>query len=362
MASTRRRSDTSLTNAIFEDPQSFDIFQAIRVLEGLAAAEARQTGQPLDPVGRNISPASAPLKIKASVPLAFAATEVTSVRRPRNGEPVELTQTVIGLTGPSGVLPHSLSELVQVSVRERNPALREFLDLFNNRLAALLFEAWAKTRIEIERERAANVGTPQPIDHALRAIVGLAFDATSDRTNVPDSTSVFFGGLLSRQGRSVTAVENVMSGALGHVVEVEQFRGEWVAIATSDRTRLPSQDERDGAFARLGHDAIIGAHAYDVQSSVMIRVGPLSYGHFRSLLPDGMRATLLTDLAAQALGPDKTFLVGLRLLPDEVPPLRLEPDQNSPTASRLGWNTWLLADSPRREPASAEFRPLPHLR
>ena len=36
------------------------------------------------------------------------------------GGPVELTQTIVGLTGPSGVLPHALSELVQVSVRERN--------------------------------------------------------------------------------------------------------------------------------------------------------------------------------------------------------------------------------------------------
>ena len=283
MASTRRRSDTSLTNTIFEDHQSFELFQAIRVLEALAASEAGKTGQPsVDPVGRNVDPDRAALKIKSAVPLGFAAAEVTSVRRPRDGGAIELTQTMVGLTGPSGVLPHALSELVQMSVRERNPALREFFDLFNNRLAALLYEAWAKYRIEIERERAATVATPTPIDHALKSVIGLAFHATTDRTRVPDETYVFFGGLLGRQGRSVAAVERILSGALGHAVRVEQFLGEWIAIAPADRTRMPSREFPDGVFARLGEDAVIGENAFDVQSSVMIRVGPLNYREFRS--------------------------------------------------------------------------------
>lgn len=363
MASTRRGPHSSLKADIFEHFQSYDLFQAIRVLEALASAESQHVGgDAVDPVGRNLDPAKAPLRIRAAVPLGFAEAEVTSIRRPRNGGPIEMTQTMVGLTGPSGVLPHALSELVQVSVRERNPALREFFDVFNNRLAALLFEAWAKYRIVMERERAATVGIPKTIDHALKSLVGLGFEATTARAAVPDSTYVFFGGLLGRQSRSVIAVERIMSGALGHDVRIEQFLGEWIAIAPDDRTRLPGPTAPEGAFARLGEDAVIGEHVFDIQSAVLIRVGPLNYDDFRSFLPDGARASLLTDLAANALGTDKTFRIRLELEKEHVPSLRLEPDEMSPTASRLGWNTWISSAAPRQSAASAEFRPLPHLR
>lgn len=363
MASTRRGPHASLRADIFENFQSYDLFQAIRVLEALAAAENREAGiDSADPVGRSTDPAKAPLRIRAAVPLGFAAAEVTSVRRPRNGGPIELTQTMVGLTGPSGVLPHALSELVQVSVRERNPALREFLDVFNNRLTSLLFEAWAKYRIVLERERAATVGTPKSADHALKSLVGLGFEATKNRTAVPDSAYVFFGGLLGRPSRSAFAVESIMSGALGHNIRIEQFLGQWIAIAPDDRSRLPDATAPEGAYARLGEDAVIGTNVFDIESAVLVCVGPLDYSDFRALLPDGPRAALLTDLAAKALGPDKSFRIRLELKKEQVPGLRLEADEASPTASRLGWNTWITAANPRRSPATAEFRPLPHLR
>lgn len=363
MASTRRRPHASLKSDLFEQFQSFELFQAIRLLETLAVAENREAGlDPVEPVGRTVDPRKASLRIRSAVPLSFAATELTAVRRAKNGGPIEITQTLVGLTGPSGVLPHMLSELVQVSVRERNPALRDFLDVFNNRLAALLFEAWAKYRPVIERERRQTVGTPHPIDHALKSLVGLGFSATADRTSVPDATFVSFGGLLARQARSALAVERSMSGALGHVVRVEQFVGEWLAIAPADRTRLPAEGSPEGSFARLGHDAVIGERVFDIQSSVMIVVGPLGYEDFRTLLPDGARAHMLTDLAAQALGPDKTFRIRLELKAGEVPGVALQPDPQAPEASRLGWNTWLAPAAPRNTSVTAEFHPLPHLR
>ena len=363
MASTRRGSHASLKADIFENFQSYDLFQAIRMLEALASAESRDAGlDAVEPVGRNVDPDKAPLRIRAAVPLGYAAAEVTSVRRPRNGDPIELTQSVVGLTGPSGVLPHAFSELVQMSVRERNPALREFLDVFNNRLTALLYEAWAKYRIVIERERASTVGTARTIDHALKSLIGLGFDSAQARTAIPDSAYVFFGGLIGRPSRSAFAVESILSGGLGHDVRTEQFLGEWIAIAPDDRTRLPDATAPEGAHARLGEDAVLGASVFDMESAVLICVGPLDYGDFRALLPDGPRAPLLTDLAANALGPDKSFRIRLELKKDQVPGLRLEADKASPTASRLGWNTWITSATPRQAPAAAEFRPLPHLR
>src|SRR5690606_14677074 len=103
---------------------------------------------------------------------------------------------------------------------ERNPALREFLDVFNNRLAGLLYDAWAKYRPVVVRERAARLGAPNVIDAAFKALVGIGTPAISGRMQTRDETLVHFGGLLSRHGRSAAAVERVLSGALGHKVAI----------------------------------------------------------------------------------------------------------------------------------------------
>ncbi len=363
MASTRRRSRSSLAANLFEQPQAYEFFQLVRLRELIAAMEHEAAGlPPPSPVGSGIEPRNAALVIRSAVQLGFAAAEVTALRQPRQGGPAEATQTLVGLTGPSGVLPHALSELVQISVRERNPALREFLDVFNNRLAGLLYDAWAKYRPVIVRERAARLGGPNVIDGAFKALVGIGTPAISDRMQTRDETLVYFGGLLSRQGRSTTAVERILSGALGHAVAIRQFLGSWLPIAEADRTRLPRGRSSTGHFAILGSDAVLGNRTFDVQSSVLVCVGPLAYPAFRSLLPDGARAGMLSDLAAMALGPDKAFRVRLDLEPSEVPKLRLGGEQDDPSASRLGWNSWLASDMPRCGSLAAEFQPPSHLR
>jgi type VI secretion system protein ImpH len=363
MASPRRRPHSSLKADVFDRPQAYDLFQALRIVEAVAVEEARAAGQePPDPIGRGVEPAKAAANIRAAVPLGFASAEVNAVSRPRSGGPIQVTQTVVGLTGPSGVLPHAVSEMVHVSVRDRNPGLREFLDLFNNRLAGLLYDAWAKYRLSVEQDRAKRVATPRTIDSALKAIVGFGSPSLGDRTEAPDSTLVFFGGLLSRTGRSASAVERILSGMLRQPVRVEQFHGEWLPVDIADRTRLPGADMPAGAYCRLGDDMVIGERTFDIESSVMLLVGPLHYETFRSLLPDGKSASMFVDLAAIALGPDKSFRVRLALVPDEIPPLALTADRDTPEANRLGWNTWLLSQRPRRGPVEAEFRPAPHLR
>ena len=69
----------------------------------------------------------------------------------------EVTVGLMGLTGPSGVLPRYYSELVTQALRERSTALRDFLDLLAHRFVAF----FARGGIKYRPARAAEV-TPAP--------------------------------------------------------------------------------------------------------------------------------------------------------------------------------------------------------
>jgi type VI secretion system protein ImpH len=352
-----------LKSDVFDRPQAYELFQAMRIVELIAAEENATTNLPVpETAGRGVDLKRATMRIRSGVPLGFAAIEVASVRRPKGSSQIELTQTVFGLTGPSGALPHAFSELVHLSVRERNPGLRDFLDLFNNRLSGLYFEAWAKHQLAAEFERGARLELPRPIDAALRAVVGFGLPSMLDRTAADDNTLVHYGGLLSRNARSAQAVEQLLGGATGLPIRVEQFHARWLPIAKDDRTLLPAPGRPQGSFCRLGDDMVIGERIYDIQSTVRLIVGPVGYSDFRALLPDGTSSRGFSDLAAVALGPEMSFRLSIELKPDELPSLRLESRDHPETGSRLGWNTWLYMDKPRQAPARVDIEPPAHLR
>ena len=361
MAKPSRRPRASLIEALEREPGGFDLFQAIRLVERIMARERADAGlPPPDAAGRGVDARQAALRIEATSSLSFAVSEVTQVRFPPNA-PARLTQSVVGLTGAGGAMPHAFSEMVQTSLRERNPGLRDFLDLFNDRLAALLFEAFAKYRPVIEAERRPLTGRATS-DDMMRSVLGLAQRSVAERMQWPDSVALHHAGLLGPRTRSSHAIEKVLSNAFGQPIRVEQFVGEWLPIAVAERTRLGRPGLGGGAFSGLGRDAVVGRRSWGVQGRVRLLIGPLDHAAFDSFLPGGWRQKRLADLAAFSLGPDLSFVQRLTLKPRAVPPLRLGGARDAPGASRLGWNTWIGTAGPRREAGVVDLAPASALR
>ena len=75
----------------------------------------------------------------------------------------------MGLTGPLGVLPHAYTELLLDRIRQKDTALRDFLDLFHHRIISLFYQAWEKYRFTIAYER----GERDRFSHHLLDLIGL---------------------------------------------------------------------------------------------------------------------------------------------------------------------------------------------
>ena len=282
-----------------------------------------------------------------SVPgLAYPPADVLALASGNEGPARRMTVSVMGLTGASGVLPRSYTELLNATLRERSPALHDFLDMLSHRMVALFARAGAKYRPHLLAEIGRLAGQDRdPMTAALLALTGHGTRHVADRLAAGSEPLLHYSGFFAARPRSAERLQALVSDWLGRPVEVRQFAGAWLAVPPEQRTRLAGRGIA-GRFARLGGDAAIGVRAWDVQAAVVLRVGPLDRAGFETLLPDRPVLGRLVSLVRAFLGFETAFSVNPVLSAAEVPALRLRAD--SDPAPRLGWNTWLTAPAGSR--------------
>jgi type VI secretion system protein ImpH len=363
-------SELPVAERLFAEPYRFDFFQAVRLLREMA-------GDAAGPV-----PADASVRFAAHQSLSFPPSTVADLRAAADRPPV-MTVAFLGLTGPSGVLPRHYTELLLRVERDvKGPgkyALRDWLDVFNHRAAALFYAAWEKYRFALPHARGqADSPDPDTFTRGLLSLVGLgtgglrnrltarprpdaAWHPGADRAgaHVPNPTLridelglLRFAGILAQRHRGAWGLEVVLGDYFAVPVTVEQFQWRWLLLDEPSQTRLGAEDGN----CVLGTDAVAGDRVRDVQGKFRVRLGPLRYAEFLKFLPDpaaGRTAfALLTKLTRFYAGPEFDFDVQLVLAPDHAPPCTLDDHDAGP---RLGWNCWLLSDPLGREADDAVF-------
>lgn len=341
MAGPRRRKAPALARALREEPWRFSFLQAVRLLD----AQARR--------GRGQDGEARTTRFRATDTLAFPPAEVEALAEGASGVP-EMTVAVLGLTGPLGVLPLHYTELLRQTRREHNPALADFLDLFNRRIGELFARAMAKYRLDLSFEQAGRARTegPDPVTAVLEALIGLHGARLPQGAGLDASTLVHYAGHLSQRRASAAALRAILADDLRLPVRIEQFRGSWLRIAPDEQSRLGGADGV-GAFCTLGVDAVVGERSWDVQGRFRIVLGPMGYEDFASLLPGSPRLRRLVEITRFQVGPGLGFDVQPVLARDEVPGCRLASDGSS--GARLGWDTWLGGEERRCDADDAVF-------
>lgn len=356
---------SSLSDWLYDEPQRFDFFQAVSLLERMA--EAR--GEKCVPVGEGAEPRREAVRFESSVDLHFAPTDVEALAREqekggrvkKDGQPT-MTVNFMGLAGAMGPLDAPLTELViERAWRYKDHAPRAFLDIFNHRLVSLLYRIRKQHRVGLDARE------PGRDRHSLYfySVAGLGTPSLRGRMQVRDRSLLPFAGLLGQQPRSAAGLERVVSGHFGVPARVRQFVGRWLRFDEEQQTRIG----RTGRNQRLGAGAIVGTRAWDQQGAFEVVLGPLTMKQFEEFLPTGWGFRPLCDLVRFYVGDGPDFSFRLTLKHGEATPTRLAAARlgqtsrlgavrlSKVTGARLGWTSWLKGAESSDEEAQVVISP-----
>jgi type VI secretion system protein ImpH len=330
VAAARRRTGAPLTKGtsslalLLAQPQRFHFDAAARVL-----SHAADKHDGADPIRFHTLPGR-----------AFPPADVLSAEPAQDGRPARMTTTVMGLVGPSGVLPGLYDETLSASVRYRSRALHDFLDMLAQRLTALFARAGAKYRLHRALETSLQTIPPAPdaVSGVLLSLTGYGTPHLVSRLLIGADPLLHYAGLFSAHPRSADRLASLVADWLGRPVEVEQFAGAWLPLAADELSALPI-GRAPGQYNQLGVNATAGVRAWDVQARVVLHVGPLDRADFEALLPGKPRLRRLVSLVRAFLGFETAFTVNPILAAHAIPGLLLTAGADLPP--RVSWNTWL---------------------
>lgn len=308
----------SVLAALRETPRKFRFDAAVRVL-----MRALKTEDPADAARFRTPPG-----------LVYPSADV--LRLHGEGRP-DVTLGLMGLTGPSGVLPRHYTEFVTQTLRGGSTALHDFLDMLSHRFVGFFARATIKYRPAPAAETAAlrTPPEPDPVTQVLLALTGYGTRHLTPRLLTGSEPILHYAGIFAMRPRSAERLRALISDFLGMQVEVVEFAGAWLNLPPDQRTRIGAA----GAFGRLGVDASAGVRAWDPQARFILRIGPLDRAGFERMLPDRIALHRLVSLVRAYIGFEQGFAINPILKAEDIPTLRM--DSGADPAPRLGWNTWI---------------------
>lgn len=324
MQTAQRRSEPGVITQLFERPQRFEFFQAVRLLEHWLRRDAVPIEQTLSHF----------LRFENSLSQGFPASQIEALTLEQGEDQVRLTPAFMGLLGVSGTLPATYTERIAAqALFARDEGPRAFLDTFSSRAVALFFEAWRKYRLELRYELSGK----DAFLPLLLALGGVGNAALRERLadegeGVRDESLAHFCGALMQRPVAAGTVARVLSEYFGEPIAIEQFVGAWYPLP------LAQQSQLGAANAVLGASAVVGERAWQRDLRLRLRAGPLGRAAFDAFLPGAPAARALARLLTMFTGLTLEVEIELVLRAADVHGICLDSGRSG---GRLGWDSFL---------------------
>ncbi len=342
----------SVIKELQAEPENFETLQLLRLLEFLSSETRNPGPESTSRLAPGIDvrpPGQESIRFTGQHRLSFPIAEVDRVER--IGDHWRLRSSALSLDGAQGPLPYHYTELLRERQRAKDPALTQFLDLFNHRSASLLWQAAGKYKLPLEYERARrHRGSPTTVDRhteVLLSLIGLSPRLLADNPALPAEALIHFGGLLAQPVKTAENFEQILKGYFQVPIQLTQFAGAWCEVLPEMRCQLPSLEQPKGQNNCLGRSTLLGKKSWLAQNKVRISIGPLDQAQTLRFAPGSRSLNAIQQLSALYLGNEHDFDLELNVRPEALP-AKLPIGTGQP--GQLGWNA-RLPKSPRSDAA-----------
>ncbi|WP_332855496.1 type VI secretion system baseplate subunit TssG [Duganella sp. S19_KUP01_CR8] len=305
MPAPQRRTDAGLIDELLAEPQGFEFFQAVRLVE--QAQPPRR------------------LRYRNRLSLAFPPNQIENVSDDGD-DLIRLTPAFMGLLGSHGALPLHYSERINRHERTSNDGgPRAFLDMLSHRSLCMFYQAWAKHRPEC-------MTAPDGDDGFLAML--LALSGTAPDGSVDRETLARYAMQIRSRSVSAPLMAGIYSEYFNVRFVVEQLVGQWQALPAAHQAQLGK------AHVDLGAGVMLGERIYGCDARVRLRIGPLDSAVYEDFLPGHSAAPRLEAMLCLHCGVGMTYEVHLIQRAEDVCAPSLD------GGCRLGVNTCLVGESP----------------
>lgn len=237
----------SLWQQLQKEPWRFSLHQAIGICDRVAALQG--------------PPAS--FRMGSHIFLAWPPSDLQALKI--EGKNIILVQNVVSLAGAHGPLPMPFTEHVLGRLKQRDTALRDFLDLFNHRFVRLFHETVCKYRPGTDPALV-------PCQHPLGQVA-----AFFQGEEAPPG-ALAYAGLFWHKPRSVRGLEIFLSHDTGRTVSVKPFAGGWMPLPPGVQAGLNST-------SGLGACGALGKRAWIQNRGIRVTYPAGSVDELHALLP-----------------------------------------------------------------------------
>ncbi|MES2252984.1 MAG: type VI secretion system baseplate subunit TssG [Pseudomonadota bacterium] len=356
MASITRYQNPPVTDALRDEPYSFDFDQAVIVLEHMNKLTKQDKKETLIPLGDSCDLTREALTIKSHVSFATPASELQQLDTETETKKPTLWINFLGLAGALGPLPTPYTEMVIDRTRVKDTSFRDFLDIFNHRVAGMWHRLHKKVHVGI----AQVLPQHSSIGKCLLRLAGISHERIIDGTALTETALLTYQSLLWKQPHGGIGLEQMINHHFGVNTKVHNFEGAW---RTARFDEISCIGTAQGQWNTLGQTVILGSKGWDQMAGIRIDIGSLTWNKFCAFLPTsrGKQTSLherLKDLCQLYVGLD--FSISVRLILDhtEIKPTILESqiDHTHDSSFRLGLNTWLYRAGTTTEDVSTQLR------
>ena len=358
----------SIFKQLEQMPDAFDFFYGIFLIELTSDKK---------PLGYGNQPSEEALQFIHRSDLSFNTGELIDYRADTGTGTDKNTYLEVngfGLTGSEGVLPLHYSEQINRQHRLKNTALQDYFNMLNHRSISLFYRAWEKYRFPIQytRTKRRSLKNSSLCSHqkgeqedtftrVLNSLLGMNKTASHENPtehSFSKHASLFYAGILSRQHKSASDIEQVLSDYFDLPVTIDTFCGHWERLPVASQTCLPSTDRPQGLNNDLGGNMILGQQAWSVQNKITITIDCNDYDTFEDFNLDGSGYRACKELISLMLGPHISATLQLQAPRAVMPSLQLSCRHSGQPPARLGLNTLVNVKSAGREEQPALQNPL----